>query len=65
MARDISAVAAQLQRSLSPGQVLCGRTDEQSRHRAWLIPCTPTRFSSPNTGFCRNSRSKPNHSLLL
>jgi 3-hydroxy-9,10-secoandrosta-1,3,5(10)-triene-9,17-dione monooxygenase len=32
MARDISAVAAQLQRSLSPGQVLCGRTDEQSRH---------------------------------
>ena len=33
MARAISAVAAQLQRSLSPGQVLCDRADEHSRHR--------------------------------
>jgi FAD/FMN-containing dehydrogenase/alkylation response protein AidB-like acyl-CoA dehydrogenase len=33
MARAISVVAAQLQRLLSPGQVLCDRADEQSHHR--------------------------------
>jgi len=33
MARAISAIAAQLQRSLTSGQVLCDRADAHSRHR--------------------------------